>query len=336
MPKGDKYKSLTKFLSQCESETVCLKFAELEKICGLPGSAYQYPAAWSNASLTSLSYGWLLADFIVEEYSLSEQWVLFHRNQKQAQNYLSRPKERKKDRRAYERYCRTHAALAELVDMPPLISAGNHFYDSLRTDTHGRYRSWEYCYSVFSSYREACDSETLDYLALHLAWYLASWGMLRGGAFLLQKDYKIHLPAVSLLLDPKWDALWSLSQSDLIKGDFAGPVIELSCELTNVYQREAGETPSSTLLTKILLGTIGCTPAYDRYLKWTLRETRAATAIFNEQSLRELGRLYAVQRDHFETLRYRFSSYGVLYPPMKVLDMCFFQYGLEHQEKADL
>lgn len=336
MPKGEKYRSLTKFLSQCENETVCLKFAELEKICGLPGSAYQYPAAWSNASLTSLSYGWLLAGFIVEGYSLPERWVLLRRDQNQARDYLSRPAEREKDRKAYERYCRTHAALAEQVDMLPLILSGSHFYDSLRSDPHGRYRSWEYCYSAFATLRKARDSESLDILALHLAWYLASWGMLRGSAFLLQKDYKIHLSAVSLLLDSKWDELWSLSQNDLIKGEFAGPVVELSSELSNVYQREAGGIPSDTLLTKILLGTIGCAPAYDRYLKWALRETRAATAAFNERSLRELGRLYVVQKRHFEKLQHQFSSRGVAYPPMKVLDMCFFQYGLEHQQEVNL
>lgn len=27
---------------------------------------------------------------------------------------------------------------------------------------------------------------------MHLAFYLASWGMLRGSSFLLQKDYLIH------------------------------------------------------------------------------------------------------------------------------------------------
>lgn len=41
-----------------------------------------------------------------------------------------------------------------------------------------------------------------DYLSLQLAYYLASWGMLRGSSFLLWKDYKIHIPMVKEMLKP--------------------------------------------------------------------------------------------------------------------------------------
>ena len=60
-----------------------------------------------------------------------------------------------------------------------------------------RYKSWEYCYHSFISARNS-SSPDYDILSLHLAFYLASWGMYRGSSFLLQKDYKIHTPILFL------------------------------------------------------------------------------------------------------------------------------------------
>ena len=70
-------------------------------------------------------------------------------------------------------------------------------------DEHGRYLSWIHCFNVFKENRFSANMQTYDYLALHLAFYLASWGMYRGSSFLLQKDYKIHIPVVKMLLERK-------------------------------------------------------------------------------------------------------------------------------------
>ena len=70
-----------------------------------------------------------------------------------------------------------------------LISAAQTFYDDARANENGRSRSWEHCYRVFRDARTD-PSPDYDHLSLHLAFYLASWGMYRGSSFLLQKDYK--------------------------------------------------------------------------------------------------------------------------------------------------
>ena len=332
MPKGDKYSALTQYLANSGQEQVAMTFAELEALCGLPASAYRWPACWSNSSETSLGYGWLLAGYIADQYDLEQQTVVFSHQPKQADDYLARPAKRAKDRQDYDRYCRTHAALAETVDMLPLVLSASHFHQDLLSDPNSRYRSWEHCYGAFQAHQGASSPDALDYLSLHLAWYLASWGMLRGGAFLLQKDYKVHIPAVRLLMEARWGPLWSLSRRDLMDGAFAEPAMELAAALRRLYQDTIHETPSDTLLTKIMLGTVGCTPAYDRYLRWALRETRTASPTFGSQSLRQLGRFYAVQWERLEPLRAKCSGQGIKYPPMKLLDMCFFQYGLEHSK----
>ena len=60
-------------------------------------------------------------------------------------------------------------------------------------DSNHRFKSWEYCYTAFGNL------DSVDYLSLHLAFYLASWGMYRGSCGILWKDYTIHMDAVNII-----------------------------------------------------------------------------------------------------------------------------------------
>ena len=60
-----------------------------------------------------------------------------------------------------------------------LIDAAQTFYEDARRDENGRSRSWEHCYRVFRDARTD-PSPDYDYLSLHLAFYLASWGDVSG------------------------------------------------------------------------------------------------------------------------------------------------------------
>ena len=81
----------------------------------------------------------------------------------------------------------------DTVDL--IIKSSTEFYNDLKVDENGRYRSWKHCYSHFIKARESKKVD-YEYLSLQLASYLASWGMYHGSAFLLQKDYKVHIPVV--------------------------------------------------------------------------------------------------------------------------------------------
>ena len=87
-----------------------------------------------------------------------------------------------------------------------IIKSSTEFYNDLKIDENGRYRSWEHCYTHFIKARGSKEID-YDYLSLQLAFYLASWGMYRGSSFLLQKDYKVHIPVVKELLSNEYDAL---------------------------------------------------------------------------------------------------------------------------------
>ena len=60
----------------------------------------------------------------------------------------------------------------DTVDL--IIKSSTEFYNDLKSDENGRYRSWEHCYSHFMDARGRNDVD-YDYLSLQLAFYLASW-----------------------------------------------------------------------------------------------------------------------------------------------------------------
>ena len=100
-----------------------------------------------------------------------------------------------------------------------------------------RYQSWEHCKNFFDNNKfliinfdknysilENCESienslnhvnkEKLDLMCLHLAFYLASWGMYRGSAFILQYDYRKHKKAILTLLQGKYEHLWIVNKDN--------------------------------------------------------------------------------------------------------------------------
>lgn len=119
-----------------------------------------------------------------------------------------------------------------------LIDAAQTFYDDARTNANGRSRSWEHCYRVFRDARTD-PSPDYDYLSLHLAFYLASWGMYRGSSFLLQNDYKVLLPVVEEVLKPEYDCLFRVACADLREPEVQ--VMLRSCTTTSptIFGRSA-------------------------------------------------------------------------------------------------
>ena len=120
----------------------------------------------------------------------------------------------------------------DTVDM--MISSSMSYYNNLKKDPNGRYRSWEHCYSNFYHAREK-DNADVDYLSLQLAFYLASWGMYRGSSFLLQKDYRIHIPVIEELLDKKYDLLMGINCSELKNKVNQKKLIELNAFMSEYY-----------------------------------------------------------------------------------------------------
>ena len=217
-----------------------------------------------------------------------------------------------------------------------LISAAQTFYDDARANENGRSRSWEHCYCVFRDVRTD-PSPDYDYLSLHLAFYLASWGMYRGSSFLLQKDYKVLVPIVEEILKPEYDCLFGVACTDLRESEVQGSLKELGDYIAEhfglirdeVAGREVPTPVSPVLITKILMGTLGCVPAYDRFFVDGIKKYRVTTQEYSRNSLLKLVGFYEEHNDRLEEARRGMRVGDLTYPQMKLLDMGFWQIGFE-------
>jgi len=219
------------------------------------------------------------------------------------------------------------------------------FYERLVSDPHHRYRSWEHCFAHFRNRVAFTSPEQIDTAALHLAFYLASWGMYRGSSALLWKDYRIHYPAISKLLDPEFVALWDLDLDDATDdSSTAELIVSLSTEVKAIYRRQITMIdgtprdfkPSDTLITKILLGTVGCTPACDRYFILGFRQAGLRYSRFSTSFLGDVFRFCREHRDAFtETRDIIAQRSDTRYPLMKLVDMYFWKLGFDLLPEAE-
>jgi hypothetical protein len=193
----------------------------------------------------------------------------------------------------------------------------------MKGDNNHRYKSWEHCFEYFSQHEECIST---DIASLHLSFYLASWGMYRGSSFLLQKDYKYHYKAVSKLLEYKDLQKINFLEINNNSNEFKR-IFELSKELRSCYQKN---NITDTLLTKILLGTLGCVPAYDRFFKAGLKAKGIEPySRFSEKSFQEVLKFYQNNKDNFDAVKKTID-----YPAMKLLDMYFFKIGVDSETKS--
>lgn len=205
------------------------------------------------------------------------------------------------------------------------------YYSCIEKDKNHRYRSWEHCYAAFGD-----QSLSDDILSLHLAFYLASWGMYRGSAGLLSKDYKIHLGAVRILknfhnvtrsaehkLTPKLEDIFCC-MSELKK--FYGGIGYMKDEMPLMI------SATDTLVTKIMLGATGSVPAFDtNFLNGIRNENIIEGTSCTESNIKKLYNYASENENEKEILdcqeQIRKNS-KVWYPPMKIVDMYFFKKGI--------
>ena len=220
-----------------------------------------------------------------------------------------------------------------------LISAAQTFYDDARANENGRSRSWEHCYRVFRDARTD-PSPDYDYLSLHLAFYLASWGMYRGSSFLLQKDYKVLVPIVEEILKPDYDCLFGVACADLRQPGVQEQLTNARDYIANhfgpirneVAGREVTTPVSPVLITKILMGTLGCVPAYDRFFEEGARHLGLKEKNYKKNSLLELADIYEAHNDRLEEARRGMRVGDLIYPQMKLLDMGLWQVGFDNSQ----
>ena len=336
MSKG-KFENLHRYFSQLREDNLTMTFEEIESIIGerLKKSAYKYPAYWYDSKTHILPKCWNQNGYKMEGLNLKERKVSFIKND------LT-------DKNNNIDIMRNNTPISTMgesrkqvgVSIDKAIEAFNKYYYDLRSDENARYLSWEHCYKLFQNAKnkKSLNQDDIDYLSLNLAFYLASWGMLRGSSFLLQKDYKVHIDVIKELYKSIYNNLWGIDYKDLEKQQNIDILIFLVDRLKTIYRKkrinvkEVTTDISDILITKVLLGTMGCIPAYDEYFKKGVGKNNITIQRFGKSSILGLVKYYKLNNKELEMLRKKVSKERNLeYPQMKILDMIFFQLGMDNK-----
>ncbi len=255
-----------------------------------------------------------------------------------------------------------------VIDSKYIKQALDTFYALIDGKVEGapdtRYRSWEWCYEAFNEGRAEYNAtedddkkeKIVDYLALHLGFYLASWGMYRGSSYLLQREYKAHKPVVRILLEDKYNSLWGYGVAKLDTDDkIKFSVAAKSSQNKLIFEEEVGlywrirkayggydgnddDNATDTLVTKILMGTMGCVPAFDRFLKigikWLKQQYNDDYSIISqtiESKAQNEGKTFFALEIFAGANKDALTIVGtsIQYPIMKCVDMFFWQVGYE-------
>jgi hypothetical protein len=153
--------------------------------------------------------------------------------------------------------------------------------------------------------------------------------MYRGSSFLLQRAYTVHEGVIERLASPQFADLW-----DKEVGSHGSDVRLVPSILAAVAAVKEAYAPfgvaTDTLATKVILGTVACLPACDRFFidgfKESGRQYSYLNARFVERILQfctDCGTELRSEQAEIE------AAEGMHYPLMKLADMYFWQIGYE-------
>jgi hypothetical protein len=114
---------------------------------------------------------------------------------------------------------------------------------------------------------------------------------------------------------------------------------ELAEHYSSIYFTKGADkpkpiSPTDTLLSKIMLGVLGCVPAYDRYFIDGLKEMKMKHTGFNDASLNELFNFIEKNKTEIEQAQSLIKTQSQRhYPLMKIFDMYFWQIGYDKEVK---
>jgi len=233
----------------------------------------------------------------------------------------------------------------DVID-PKLLEGAKAYFRYVVVDPSGDWLSWWHCHKAFCSLIDAhasggrVDADALDDMALNLAFYLASWGMYRGSSFLTRKDYTVHAGAIEILLG--YQDLKRLPFAGLRDEEIWSRVIKLGDALKEYYDGVAADVSSrsaadgkpktfhasDTLVNKVMLGTLACCPAYDRYFMVGERELGVKKRGFGGRSLADLGEICEQNVGTLAGFRESLENIaGHDCPDMKALDLLLWYIG---------
>ena len=193
-----------------------------------------------------------------------------------------------------------------------------------------RYASFDFCYNYFYSfYREKrlpelANDKNLQTSCLQLGFYLASWGMMRGSSFLLEKSVRNFRDLITCI--SKMDSqLWEIDV-DNYNDDNIGCLLDCKTQIISSLGEE--NNPSDILISKIMLGVFANVPAFDTYFRKSLK-----VYSFNKKSLLKIKDVYEDNKSVFDSYQIHTFDFlssketDIVYTKAKLIDMCGFMDG---------
>jgi len=196
-----------------------------------------------------------------------------------------------------------------------------------------RYSSFDFCYNYFYSfYREKrlpelANEQNLQTSCLQLGFYLASWGMMRGSSFLLEKSVRNFRDLITQV--SKMDSrMWEIDVNNYDDNNIS---LLLDCKQQIIDSLGEKNNPSDTLITKIMLGVFANVPAFDTYFRKSLN-----VYLFNRKALMKIKNFYNENKDVFDTYQIHTFDFlsseetDIVYTKAKLIDMYGFIDGIEN------
>ena len=205
----------------------------------------------------------------------------------------------------------------------------------LRSPSMRRERSWDLCFSHFQEHEQP--TEVMETSCLHLGYYLASWGMLRGSTFLFKQTNMLHYQRVIEVIEDHRGHLRGWDVPDYLDEGRYEQYDKAWVSLKEALLPDGGT--GLTLISKVMMGVWGCLPSFDTYFRATFKsraQTRAERGAFNRagrDTLRLLHQVWEEHADEIERVRERYPVWDFAsgdpgrrrMPVAKVLDI----YGFE-------
>jgi hypothetical protein len=197
-----------------------------------------------------------------------------------------------------------------------------------------RYASFDYCYRYFLTSSSDKLMADVERSCLAIGFYLASWGMLRGSSFLLNKSIKYYEPLVQYIatLDKK---VWEIDVDNYNKEN-KEKIFDIYKQIKTIVI--VNSNSHLKLITKIMLGVFGFIPAFDNYFGNAFRGIFIDCGFrsLNDKSLDCIQLFYEHNKVDIDDLAAKIfitdfvsgNKIGLRYPKAKIIDMYGFTKGL--------
>lgn len=213
-----------------------------------------------------------------------------------------------------------------------------------------RYRSFDFCYYYFRTMHGKLSNEcNIENSCMHLWSYLASWGMLRGSK--LMDKSPASLKELVKYIDKLDMNTWNIDVDNYSKNYSKNKSKNNIDKLYGIYSKICKQlvsiqvSPTITLVTKIMLGTMGNIPAFDRYFKLSFKiyiNNEIIDKITFKKHLIKIMEFYDSNKDIIDSynsnnnipvLDFKGGKTSYCYTKAKLIDMYGFIDGMEKDKK---